>query len=108
MKKLETFDFRGKSHFEDDDKQNWLVFRPIQKYFKTFSTTDSNIKWWKHKWSSDESIKRPVTSNKLVNASLDFVGTKARVKFRFLGLPYPRKLFVWCSQINKTRWYWSV
>ena len=38
LKKLETFDsiyFHGKSHFEDDGTQNWLVFQPIQKYFKT-------------------------------------------------------------------------
>ena len=30
---------------------------------------------------SDESIKSPTTSNKLLDPSLDFVGTKARVKF---------------------------
>ena len=30
---------------------------------------------------SDESIKPPTTSNKMLNPSLDFVGTKARVKF---------------------------
>ena len=30
---------------------------------------------------SDESIKPPSTSNKTLNPSLDFVGTKARVKF---------------------------
>ena len=35
--------FRGQNHFEDDGTQNWLVFQPIQKYFKTVSTTDSNI-----------------------------------------------------------------
>ena len=32
LKKLETFDsiyFRGKSHFEDDGTQNYLVFQPI-------------------------------------------------------------------------------
>ena len=30
---------------------------------------------------SNESIKPPTTSNKMLNPSLDFVGTKARVKF---------------------------
>ena len=30
---------------------------------------------------SDESIKPPTTSNKMLNPSLDFVGTKLRVKF---------------------------
>ena len=46
LKKLETSDsiyFRGKSHFNDDDAQNWLAFQSIQRYFKTASTNDSNI-----------------------------------------------------------------
>ena len=30
---------------------------------------------------SDESIKSPTTSDRLLNPSLDFVGTKARVRF---------------------------
>ena len=30
---------------------------------------------------SDESIKSPATSNKMLNPSVHFVGTKARVKF---------------------------
>ena len=30
---------------------------------------------------SDESIKPPTTSNKMLNPSVDYVGTKARVKF---------------------------
>ena len=37
LKKLTTFDsiyFRGKSHFEEDGMQNYLVFQPVQKYFK--------------------------------------------------------------------------
>ena len=37
LTKLETFDsiyFRAKSHFEEDGTQNYLVFQPIQRYFK--------------------------------------------------------------------------
>ena len=37
FKKLQTFDssyFRGKSHFEEDGLQNYLIFQPINKYFK--------------------------------------------------------------------------
>ena len=37
LKKLKTFDwsyFRGKSHFEEDGTQNYLVFQPINRYFK--------------------------------------------------------------------------
>ena len=84
LKKLKTFDsiyFCGKSHFEDDGIQNWLVFKSIQKYFKTVSTTDSNTLSWQSKGLSDGSIKPPNTSNKLFNPSLYFVGSEARVKF---------------------------
>ena len=83
LKKLKIFDaiyFHGKSHFEDDSTQNWLVFQSMQKYFKTVITTDSNILSWKSKRLSDESTTSPTTSNKILNPSLNFVGTKARVK----------------------------
>ena len=69
------------SHFEDYGTQNWLVFQPIHRYFKTTSANNSNILSWKSKGLSDESIKLPTADNKILNHSLDFVGTKARVKF---------------------------
>ena len=68
LKKLKTFYssyFHGNSHFEDDDTQNWLVFQPIHRYFKTVSANDSNIVSWKSKGLSDESIKPSTTSNKI-------------------------------------------
>ena len=37
QKSLKTFDwiyFGDKSHFEEDGMQNFLVFQPIQRYFK--------------------------------------------------------------------------
>ena len=74
LKKLETFDsiyFRGKSHFEDDGTQNWLVLQPMQRYFKTVSANNSNILSWKSKGLSDKSIKSPTTSNKMLNPSVD-------------------------------------
>ena len=58
-----------------------LVLQPMQKYFKTVSASNSNILLWKSKGLSDESIKPPTTSNKMRNHSVDFFGTKARVKF---------------------------
>ena len=39
FKKLQTFDlsyFRGKSHFEDG-AQNYLLFQPINRYFKSIT-----------------------------------------------------------------------
>ena len=43
LKNLKTFDssyFIDKSHFEEDDTQNYLVFQPIKKYFKVIANTD--------------------------------------------------------------------
>ena len=43
---METFDsinFRGKSNFEDDGTQNYLVFQTAYRYFETVSINDSNI-----------------------------------------------------------------
>ena len=34
LKKIKTFDssyFKGKSHFEEDDTQNYLVFQPMER-----------------------------------------------------------------------------
>ena len=77
--KLETFYsmyFRGKSHFEDNGTQNYLVFQPVYRYFKIVNANDSNVSSWKSKGLSDESIKPPSTSNKILNPSLDYVGLK--------------------------------
>ena len=41
---LKTFDlsyFIGKAHFEGDGTHNYLVFRPITKYFKVITSTDN-------------------------------------------------------------------
>ena len=41
--KLKTFDssyFIGKSHFEKDGTQNYLVFQLLNKYFKVITNTD--------------------------------------------------------------------
>ena len=44
-------------------------------YFKTVSANDSNIVSCKSKGFFDESIKPPTASNKILNPSLDYVGT---------------------------------
>ena len=53
----------------------------MQRYFKLASDKPSIILSWKSKAIYDESIKHPTTPNKIINPSLDFVGTKARVSF---------------------------
>ena len=66
IKKLKTLDlsyFIGKSHFEEDGTQNYLVFQPINRYFKVIANT-LYISSWKSKRLSDETINAPVTSDK--------------------------------------------
>ena len=65
LNKLKTFDssyFIGKSHFEEDGTQNYLVFQPINKYFKVITNTDY-VSSWKSKGLSAETIKPPTTSD---------------------------------------------
>ena len=57
MKKLKTLDssyFIGKSHFEEDDAQNYLVFQTMKKYFKVIAS--DYISYWKYKGLSSETI----------------------------------------------------
>ena len=44
LKKLKVFDssyFIGKSHFDEDGTQNYLVFQPMNRYFKLITNTSS-------------------------------------------------------------------
>ena len=51
LKKLKTLDlsyFIGKSHFEEDGTQNYLVFQPINRYFNLIANK-LYISSWKPK-----------------------------------------------------------
>ena len=83
LSKLKTFDssyFIGKSHFEEDGTQNYLVFQPMYRYFKMIANTDY-ISSWKSKGLSAESIKPHATSDSSLTPALSYYGTKTRVKF---------------------------
>ena len=48
LNKLKTFDssyFIGKIHFDEDGTQNYLVFQPLNKYFKLITNTLSILSW---------------------------------------------------------------
>ena len=65
LKKLKTFAssyFRGKSHFEEDGTQNYLVFQPINRYFKVIANK-LYISSLKSKGLSYETNKPSVTSD---------------------------------------------
>ena len=83
MSKLKTFDssyFIGKSHFEEDGTQNYLVFQPLNKYFKLITNTDY-VSSWKSKGLSSESIKLPTTSDNSLTPALSYYVTRKRVRF---------------------------
>ena len=74
LKKLQKLDlsyFHGKSHFEEDGAQNYLVFQPINRYFKHIGNRKS-------KGLSDETIKPPATSDNSLNPLIDYVDDKIR------------------------------
>ena len=56
------------------------MFQTVYRYFKTFNANDSNILSWKSKGLSDENIKPPSKSNKMLNPSVNCVCTIARVE----------------------------
>ena len=92
MNKLKSFDssyFIGKSHFGEDDTQNYLVFQPMHRYFKMITNTDY-ISSKKSKGLSDERFKPRTTSDDSLNPELNYYGTKTRVKFTGSCLKQPK------------------
>ena len=86
LNKLKTFDsgyFIGKSHFEEDGTQNYLVFQPIISYFKinTIINAADYLLSWQPKGLSAEAIKPPATSDNSVTKISYYYASKIRVKF---------------------------
>ena len=68
LNKFKTFDssyFIGKSNFEEDGTQNYLVFQPIKRYFKVITYTN-DASSWKSKVLSAESIKPPIKQHLII------------------------------------------
>ena len=86
LKKLKAFDlsyFRGKNYFEERSTLNYLIFQPIDKYFKRIVgvSNSKQISFWKSRGLSDEQINSITASNHIITPSLDYLGPKIRVKF---------------------------
>ena len=102
MNKLKTFDSSyliGKSYFEEDGTKNYLVFQPINKYFKVITNTDY-VSSWKSIGLSAESINRPTTSDKSLTPALNYYGTKTRVKFTGSCLKQPKIPYTHGKAVN--------
>ena len=81
LKKLKIFDltyFIGKSYFDEDGNQNYLIFHSILNYFTL------NNKWitkWKSKALSNESLEIISTSDNSLTSSVNYYREKVRLKF---------------------------
>ena len=70
--------FIGKSHFDEDGAQNYLVFQSILEYF----TLNNNwIKKWKSKGLSNQSLEVVSTSDNNLTPSVNYYGDKVRLRF---------------------------
>ena len=86
LKKLKTFDssyFIGKSNFEEDRTQNYLVFQPTYRYFKQIAGVGIGhyIYYWKSNGLSDERTNSIKTPNHSTTPNLDYYGNKTKVEF---------------------------
>ena len=97
FKKLKTLDlnyFIGKSHFEEDRGENYLVFQIIKIYFEIIDNTKF-ISSSKSKGLSAETIKPYATSDNSLTWSIimiDYYGSKVSVKFNGICLTQSKKL----------------
>ena len=91
--------FRSKSHFDEDGTQNYLVFQPINKYFKVIASTDY-VSSWKSKGLSAETIKPPSTSDNSLTPGVSYYGTKTRVKFTGSCLKQPKISYTHGTIVN--------
>ena len=102
MKKSKTFDsscFIGKSHFERDGTQNYLVFQPQNMYFKVIANTDY-VSSWKSKGISAKTIKPPTTSDNSLTSAVSYYGTKTRVTFTGSCLQQPNFSYTYGKVVN--------
>ena len=86
LTKLKTFDevyFRGKNYVEYSGTLIYLVFQPINKYFKKNIGVgnDEYIYFWKSRGFSGERINSITSSNYMIASSLDYLGATIKVKF---------------------------
>ena len=80
--KIDSSYFIGKSYFEEDGTQNYLVFQAVYSYFERINGAGNGdyIYSQKSKGLYDENITLPTTSDYRLNPQLSYYGTKAKVK----------------------------
>ena len=91
MQTLDSSYFRGASYFDEDGKQNYLVYLPMSRCFRIIANT-KYISLWKSKVLSDETITPNATSDNSLTPWIDHYGIKIRLKFNKSCLKQPNKL----------------
>ena len=86
--KMNWIDFIGKNHFEEDGTQHYLVFQPMNKYFKLNGNILSILSW-QCKGLSNANINPPNTN---FSPLIDYAGNIIRVKFTGSCLKQPNKV----------------
>ena len=89
LKTLDLNYFIGKSNFEEDGTQNYLVFQSLFRYFKLNAST-GHISSWKSNGLSAETIERPSTLDISITPKLSFYDATIRVEFSRTCLKQPK------------------
>ena len=76
LQTLDSNHLRGKSHFENDGTQNYLLFKQVSRNFKTVANT-IKITVWQSKRLSDEKVKPPSTSDNSLNPGINYFDNSA-------------------------------
>ena len=106
LNKIKTFDlgyFIGRSHFEEDGTQNYLVFQPIVRYFKVVTGTNyiSSLQLIMFKGLSAEGIKPPITSDNSLTPELNYYDDfTVRGKFSRSCLKQPKFTYTHKTKVN--------
>ena len=98
-KKLDWSYFIGKGRFEEDGTQNYLVFQPLNKYFKIIANK-KYISPWQSKGLSNKTIKPLATSNNNLAPLIDYHGAKSKVKFTGSCLKEPKISYAHETTVN--------
>ena len=68
----------GKSHFDEDGTQNYLVF---QSTFEYFTLNSSWMTKWKSEGSSNKRLEVVSTSSNTLNPLINYYGDKVRLRY---------------------------
>ena len=101
MKKVKTFDI-GKSHFQQDGTQNYLVFQRMYRYFKIIVALVSGnyIYYRKSKALSHEKINSIKTPDFGITPKLNYYGIKTRVELNESCLKQDKFKYVYGKIVN--------